>query len=358
MATVGSQITSQEWQDAFARIAQVLGNGSGQTGYGQFIEEQSIRGNLSPNDELIGIEEWNGLIRNINRCSQHQSNTNQSNFTLTSGRIIGADVDAASATFTGDTYTLVGANTGRGVNDILDDITVIEANAALLASGQFTLTTERAFLESQRNSPWGGDGDPDDLIYCDLDVVFPGGYETTNSVGSADAGGDDHRRHFFNAGGDIRLSFNSSNLSVKDQNWATLLQGAGTVIFGKNSTTSTGSGLARDGATDVDGGGIDSAYGNYQLTTSFATIFRKYGSSVYAANYVQVQVRRVGTDTIRFRVQFFDNAEGNPNFDERVLLTSGSVMKAGIDLKRPSSATGNVNIPEPTSLVVTEFNNT
>ena len=360
MAVTGTLIPSTDYQSAMNRVVAVLGNGSGQSGYGQAIPEKVTYNNISANDELIGEAEWNGIIANINRCSQHQSNLNQSNFTLSQGRIIGADADAESVTRTvvDDTFTLFGADANKGINDILDDITVIEANASLIASGQFSLTTDRSFLESQRNSPWGGDGDPDDLIYCDLDVVFQGGYTTTDATGAVTATGTDHRRHFFNAGGDIRLSFSSTNLSTKDANWATLLAGAGTVIFGKNSTTSTGSGLARDGLTDVDGGGIDSAYGNYQLTTSFATIFRKFGSDVYAANYVQVQARRVGTDTIRFRVQFFDNAEGNPNFDERVLLAAGSVMKAGLDLKRPSSATGNVDVPEPTRIVSTEFNNT
>ena len=358
MAVVtGTSISASDYTDAMNRVLAVLGNGTGQAGYGQVVPSRENYA-ISANDEQVGIVEWNSLITDINKCSQHQSNVNQANFSLVSGRIIGADADAAGVTRqeTDDTFVLSSPNAGKGINDILDDITNITTNAELIASGQFTLTTDRAFLESQRNSPWGGDGDPDDLIYCDLDVVFEGGYSTTDATGSISATGTDHRRHFFNAGGEIRLSFTSTNLSTKDANWATLLSGAGTVIFGKNSTTSTGTGLARDGLTDVDGGGIDSSFGNFQLTTSFQTIFRKFGSDVYAANFVQVQVRRVGTDTIRFRVQFYDNAEGNPNFDERVLLTSGSLMRAGIDLKRPSGTY--VNIPEPASLVVTEFNNT
>lgn len=348
MATAGSVIVSSDFNDAKNRVLAVLGNGTGQSGYGQTVASAENY-SISANDENIGVPEWNTLIADINKCSQHQSNTNQADFTLSSGRVIGADFDAATPT--------TGIDNTKGINDILADITQIETNANSIASGQFTLTNDRSFLSSQRTAPWGGDGDPDDLIYCDLDVVFDGGYSTTNSSGtSITATGTDHRRHFFNAGGDIRLSFTSTNLSTKDQNWATLLAGAGTVIFGRSSTTSTGSGLARDGVTDVDGGGIDSALGNFQLTTSFQTIFRKFGSSVYAANFVQVQVRRVGTDTVRFRVQFYDNAEGNPNFDERVLLTAGSRMVAGIDLKRPTGT--NVSIPEPASLVTTEFTNT
>ena len=344
VAITGQLIPATEFNNAKNRVLAILGNGSGQLGYGQIVASAEDYA-ISTNDELISANHWNALTLDVNKCLNHQQPQNAQTTAATTGRVMGANSD--------------GVSSNNGINDMVNDINTAEtlANAALVHSTAYTLTSGRSFLVSQRTSAWGGDGDPDDLIYCDLDVDFPGGYATTNSSGNRiNSNPEDHRRHFFNAGGQVRLSFASTNLSTKDQNWATMLAGAGTVVFNKFKTTVTGSGLARDGLTDVDGGGIDSALGNYQLTTSFQTIFRKYGSSVYAANYIQVQAKRVGVGLVRFRVSFYDAAEGNPNFDERVLLGAGSLMQAGIDLRR---ATGSfVSVPTPNGSVSTELVNT
>ena len=45
-----------------------------------------------------------------------------------------------------------------------------------------------------------------------IDVAFAGGYTCKNDDGSTvTANGDDHRRHFFNTGGDIRFSTAGAN---------------------------------------------------------------------------------------------------------------------------------------------------
>lgn len=433
----GDNIEATHYTAALGRVQAVLGNGSGQNGYGQVMACSQADFNVSANDELIDHRHWNRLTTDINTCREHQSNTNPLNFNAATGDVVGdtytydsisryasvatilvlypgseissvsmtiASPDLGSSTATATinltgnvatsvtitnvgggylttpTYTLSGVweeepifriilgtpnnivgnnqDNNNSIIGIYNEITNAETSADAVATGQFTVTSDRSFTNSTRFSPWGGDGDPDDVIFCELDVVFPGGYNTVDASGATiQATGDDHRRHFFNSGGECRLSFTSTDNNDKDSNWNSMFNSVGTVIFGKNSTTVTGSGLARDGATDVDGNGsIDSAVGNYQLTTGYQTIFRKYGSSVYSANYVEVQVKRVNQDIIRFIVYFNDFAEGNPNFDERVLIDGGT-QSAGIDLKRATNATG-VTVPEPTPLVTTEFQNT
>ena len=139
-----------------------------------------------------------------------------------------------------------------------------------------------------------------------------------------------------------------------------MLGNAGYIILGKNSTTCTGTGRARDGSTDVDGaGGIDSAVGNYQLTTGYQLIFMKNGSQAeYAENYFQIYAKRnASNDTITFLFEFTDADIGDktgtgPGVDEPVLQIGGS-MACGIDLFRPTG--GNVSVPEPASGVVVEL---
>ena len=432
----GDNIEATHYTDALSRAVGVLGNGVGQSGYGQVMVTPEAYFSVSANDELIAADHWNKLQDDIDTGIEHQTGltniagfrfaTNvigdnetffevipqhsvavvqvldpgvgvsqvniamsaptgpngintQTQVNISGGQVTSVTVVNGGAGFeTTPTYTLsgtwqqapifrivlgapygidgTGENNTAGVLDLYTELTQLETDEANIGAGQFTLTSDRSFTSSTRFSPWGGDGDTDDTIFCELDIVFDGGYSVTSPSGATvQASGEDHRRHFFNTGGEVRLSFTSTDNNDKDANWNAMFNSIGSVVFGKNATTVTGSGLARDGATDVDGNtSIDSAVGNFQLTTGYQTIFRKFGSDVYSANYVEVQVKRVGTDTIRFIIYFNDFSEGNPNFDERVLIDGGTQV-AGIDLKR---ATGSCAVPEPTPSVQTEFQNT
>lgn len=338
----GNTVQATDYTGALARVLTILGNGSGQSGYGQIVDSYETYSNVSTNDELINHDHTSKLAVDVNTCASHQGIAGVASTFNSTGEIIGAD---ATGTVAGNLSA-----TSRGFNDLLTGISNIETSAD--SSTGFTIDDVRTLTSSTRFSAWGGDGDPDDNIWSELDVIFEGGYATTNATGRIVATSSDHRRHFFNAGGDIRITFFGNSNTTKDSDWNTMLSNV-TVVFGKNSTTAN-SGLARDGSTDVNGGGIDSAFGNYQLTTSYSIIFRKFGSGAYSTNYVQVRAKRVGTDIIRFRVDFNDFAEGNPNFDERVLV-SGGTMGAGLHLKRP---TGVVTIPSPSDSVATEFQDT
>ena len=531
--TPGGLIEDNDFNDAKDRVLAVLGNGSGQSGYGQIVSSAEDYA-ISSNDELISHNEWNSLIADINKGYQHQSGASGLNISFATGDVIGAnasgsdvrtyfkissidvlypgeniaslDITVSAPEKTGGTTALLNANidgngrvisvsvnttgsgyltiptltlTGdydalpelrvnleldesvilnnnafKGISDVLSGVTTIESNAETIAGGQFDVTTGRQFNASTRFSPWGGDGDPDDVIFSELDVRFKGGYAVTGTNGSrTTASHTDHRRHFFNSGGEIHLSFASSDFTTKDANWNSMFTSIGTVKFQKNKTIVTGDGAARDGNTNVDidppggsiitveivdggarldlnnlsvvggqlgsgatftfsgsggvltgmtvvnggdnyfvddqlfidspgdtvnavarvssinptagPGTIESPLGNFQLSTSYQIIFRKYGSNAYSQNYVEIQAKRVlgvdpdtleDYDAVRFKVFFFDDAEGNPDFDERVLATGGS-QTAGIDLKRANDSDA-VSIPEPEPVVPTEFQET
>jgi hypothetical protein len=353
--SIGSIVQDTDYNGLVGRVRAVLGSGSGQTGYGQLITGLSTVADSST--QTIAHTEWETLKTQINRCSKHQQNTDQSIGTLATGRIIGADQSGTSVTRVDTsgviTWTHNSSDTTMGVNDFYAGVGNIENNADLVHPTQFTLTTGRQFAVSTRTASWGGAGQLQ-TVNCTFEVVFDGGYETTRSSDgvTVTASGEDHRRHFFNSGGEIRISgANTGAGTLKGADWAVMLQNMGQIVLGKNSTTVTGTGRARNGATDVNlDAVIDSAVGNYQLTTSYQLIFQRNGggeSSNYAENTINVYARRdVTGSTITFLVELNDNDVGDksgtgPGVDEVV----DGTLTIGLDLRRPTGSFVAVTTP-------------
>ena len=362
--SVGGVIDNTDYVGLVNRLNSILGNGSGQTGYGQIVSSAQNYKDIDQTDTISRLE-WNSLLTDINRAWNHQQGGNSGISTIASGAIIGANATGLSVTrISGDTFSINNPDNDEGFNDFDSRIGSIESNANVISSGQFELTTGQQFVNSSRTTAWGAPNNTDLMIYSELTVEFEGGYNTTDTNGSVvTASGLDHRRHFFNAGGEIRLSASLSGSTEKDSDWGTMLGNMDQVIFGKNATTlsDSGSGRARDGSTNVDGaGGIESALGNYQATTGYQLIFQKNGSQTeYAENLVAIYVKRNNAGNIlTFLFEFYDNDSGDqtgigPGIDESVLASGGN-MSCGIDLKRPNVA-AHVNVPAPASAVQTEL---
>lgn len=364
----GDVVDSATYKNLVERVAAVLGNGEGQNGYGQRVFSAEDYWSSTDDTIEIGITEWNSLRGDINKARNHQTNNDTSAELLESNKIIGADASGVSVTrISGDDFSIDTPETSKGINDYITEVSNVESNAGTINAFQATTTTGGAFGNSTRTDSWGTSSNQS--VYCELAVEFQGGYNVTAPILSSggavigyetvQATGADHRRHFFNAGGEIRLSAFLNGSTAKDTDWGTMLGNAGTIRFLKNQTTLTGTGRARDGLTDVDGlGGIDSAIGNYQLTTGYQLIFMKNGSQAeYAENYVQIYAKRnTAGNRITFQFEFNDVDAGDqtgigPGVDEPVLAAGGS-MGAQIDLKRP---TGDCAVPEPVFDVVVEL---
>lgn len=374
MVAKGSQVESADFTNLLTRINAVLGNGSGQSGYGQRC--LSAEQWLSLNDtNTISEAEWNSLRTDINKCSKHQSNSDILATSQATGNIIGADASGLSVTrVTGeDDFTIDTPIVDLGVNDWVAAVGTIEADVLNISEDQQELTVSRAFAESSRTTAWNN------IIYAEFEINFLGGYETTDSTGQVvTATNADHARHFFNSGGEIRLSATLSGNTAKDTDWGTMLGNMGTVVFGKEATSVTGTGSPADGTTDIDGdGAINPKIGFYDLKRAYQLIFKKFGSQTeYAENYVEIYAKRnLNSDTIYFKFEFNDAdtgdqqpnsdtgkptdsdpilppTEAGPGVDEDV-LASGGVMRCGLDLRR---ATGDfVSVPEPDVLVFTEL---
>jgi hypothetical protein len=375
--STGNTINATDFNGIVDTVWGVLGNGSGQTGYGQVSGVSKV---TDSSTQEISHTEWTNLVADMNKCKQHQTNGNIGAVTPAATKIIGADATGDSVTITydvngdADTVSIDSANTSGGVNDIITEASSIVTNAASVHSDHYTVTTSRSFGQSETQQNWGGSGDLSQFLVYTFQVRFPGGYNVTNSsTGVTEvASGADHARHFFNAGGEIRLSGQVIGTSSKATDWAVMLQNMGNVRFLANSTE-CGSGRPANGSNDADGDGtIDNPVGKFQLNTSYKTIYQRNGGdedSVYAENLVQIKAKR-GSDYIsaneiieyiEFKVELFDNDEGDqrptsdpgdgindftisppgPGVDESVVGTT----RFGVDLLRPTGSA--VSVPEP-----------
>jgi hypothetical protein len=134
------------------------------------------------------------------------------------------------------------------------------------------------------------------------------------------------RRHFFNAGGEIRLSasVNYTGSQSKTVDWQVILNAMGTISFKAQSTVNN------------KGIGTGSNIGNYGLTTTYQLIYSTTGGSVYARNryniYAAESVTLDGTSQIKFKVEFVDGLPNDLTFgiDEAVFGTFNSTVSTAI----------------------------
>ena len=128
------------------------------------------------------------------------------------------------------------------------------------------------------------------------------------------------RRHFFNAGGEIRISasVNYTGSQAKTVDWQSILNAMGTISFKANETINN------------TGVGTSSGIGNYNLTSSYQLIYTRTGGSVYSRNrynvYAANSATTDGTSRIIFKVDFVDGAPLDTywGIDEAVLGTFNS----------------------------------
>lgn len=310
MVAVGGNVNASEYNGFVTRINNILGIGSGQTGYGQSITSVHV---ADSNIKDIDNNDWELLRADINLANNHQSGSNTSINEIRAGNIIGAD---ASNTTTGnsvtrsatDTFSIDTPDANKGVNDFGSAITTLETDPFTVDSGNLSAENKLAYTDTGMSytSNWGSAGDLG--IYLEFDVTFAGGYNCKTDAGvDTAATAADHRRHFFNAGGEIQIKSDIANGSgsQKDNDWNTLVGNTGTISMNHTRTTSSV-------------GGTPASIGFWDLTTTYQTIFTKNGSQAeYAENYYRIRAKLQSTNAVRFEVLFQDADLGDqrPNND-------------------------------------------
>ena len=284
---IGDIITAARYNNLQSRVATILGTGSGDDGYGQTLNSNQVASTAT-----INATDMSTLYTDIANGRVHQTGTAPSEIAI---------ITQGSTILDSDTVNK------KGVAQFENLTTTLENEKFQIHSSQ---ATAEAAKTAQYSSAWNGT-----LVHL-LDVTF------------TDA---DHRRQFFNAGGEVRFASNITYLgsSAKTIDWMGMLVNMGTVKMGYTSTAATGSGSG-------------STVGFHDLTTAFQTLFTKNGTGLYAANNYTLKGRIVGTNQVQLRAEFNDANTGNPNYDEDVEGTLTSTVTQ-------FRATGSyVSVPTPT----------
>jgi len=279
---VGDSITAAQYNGLQSRVEQVLGNGSGNFGYGQAVTSSQVTPPTSAgagDGDSVTAQQMIDLRGDMNKCWVHQTGVNIPVASIAQGDVIGADVTGSNVTHGDGTYTIADQDNTGGFNDYLARMDEIETNRFDIDPDEDTIAN---LATDTRTSTWNGT----------IQMVFQ--CQFTNA---------DHRRHFFNSGGQIRISSAGANGSgSKSSDWATIIANPGQLQLGYDYSTITGS---NNGVTLT-------SIGNYGLTSSYQTVMEKAGSAaVYAENRYRIEVRATDTRTIQFRVTFEDNDAGD-----------------------------------------------
>ena len=289
------------------RISKILGTSSSSTptfGYGQSFNSSSVVGDYdtnTSNTDLIAASDYAALYKDIVRARVHQ---------------VGASAFTAQDTPVGNFASGSADKVQESYMTYLEGLaTQIESNKFNIGTDQFAVQslldasgTELSITRSQSSQgTWNGT-----LVHI-FKVTFL----------SAAA-----RRHFFNAGGKIRMAaditwaFSQS----KTNDWKTLLSNMGIVSFGANgasSSTAVGSGYN---------------VGNYNLTGSYQAVYQQTGSA-YSGNSYQIAAQQLSSTEIQFRIYFSDtNVElidedvfGDLTSSISLVRPEGSVVYNGVE---------------------------
>ena len=271
----GDNITAAQYNGLQSRVEQVLGTGSGDFGYGNSVSSAQVS-----TGDTVSAAQMDDLRGDMGKCWTHQTGDNIPLANIASGNIIGADVTGTGATFdSNDDYTIDGSVASGGFNDYLSKMGEVETNRFDIDPGEQTIAD---IATDTRTSTWNG------TINC----VFRAEFATANE-----------RRHFFNAGGQLRISAAGANGSgSKSSDWATIIANPGQLQLGHNYATITGS---NNGVTLT-------SIGNDGLTTSYQEILSKSGTAaVYAENYWKIEARAPNNKRIEFRITFVDDDAGD-----------------------------------------------
>jgi hypothetical protein len=293
---VGDIISAARYNVLQVAINQTLGIGNSTFGYGQAVRSVAVA-----SSNQVNATHMQRLYGDIIDCHAHQTGTTPSVNVLPPVVTQQDITDAVFADY-------------EGFVQLVGDA----SNRFKIHSGYATITNKTG-VSSSRSAVWGGAGQAQ-VISHSFTVTFT----TANA-----------RRNFFNSGGQIRFSAAlNSGTGAKSSEWAALLSAMGTIIFDYQNTTANS--------------GTASGIGNFELTSSYQTIYTKVGSGTYSDSSYTIAARGdIASNVITFEISFSDGQ--NNVTDEPVIGT----IVSNISERR---ATGPyVEVPTPTYSPITSL---
>lgn len=288
---IGAFITAARYNSIQAKVGNVLGNGVGQTGYGQVSR---LKSSQVPVSKLITSFDMENLRDDIIKAHAHQTGT------LPTLPVTAISDDVGDAE-----YVVYEAAA-----------TTVLANKSLIdVASQASVESK---ISSSRAAVWGGTSQQPSLVH-QVSVTF---------------GSVDQRRHFFNAGGEIRFSANIvSGSGTKTSNWASMLNDMSTIKFNYNSTSAQS--------------GTGSSIGNFALNGTFQNIYNKFGTSIYSDNQYSITARGdQSSNVITFNITFFDGTSNvvDESVNGTITSTVSQLRPTGIYVEVPTPVYQNLNV--------------
>ena len=299
MATSGALVRALEYNTVQSTISNILGVGSGQSGYGQAVTTSQVSANVT----TITAAQWANLKAEMLTIAAHAGLSAAPQVTAVPNITAGSVISATDTTAFETAATYLNAN---------------KYALALFSDENFSPS-----INQSRGTSWGAPAQP-----------------TIRHSFTVDFASANNARYFFNSGSSIRFtSAQSGGTTLQNLDWRNLLSAMGTVVFNYNSTSASS--------------GTGSAIGFYQLTNVSTHIFTKTGSGIYSGNDY----------TIFARCDVANNTNGGARFiyidiywnDDHANAFADSVtgtITSDVTLRR-ASAVGGVTVTAPTAVNTT-----
>lgn len=253
----GNLIEHGDYNSIKAKVDAVFGTGSGDSGYGQ-----TVTSSVKNTGDIISHDEWVALRNDMVKARQHQTGVSVGTSSSTNGANL-------VPIYTG---TLITEAIRNQFNLFADTLTT---NRFSIGSNQYTTTTS----VQSKTTEWNGT------------IVHSVSYTAT----------DEQFRLFFNAGGFISTKVDGTfaSTTAKDNFWAALFTGMGTISMNYTQTQTSGYGTG-------------SSIGYYDLTTTDQLIYVIYGSDLsayigteYQINKYEIYAKKNNT-TVTFTINISD----------------------------------------------------
>lgn len=293
----GSLVLASDYNNIQTTVSNVLGTGSGDSGYGQ-----ALASSQKTTSDVIDADDINNLYTDIQKAHTHQQGS------------------ASSLIAQVTTSDVIEANNGvsyKGWSQYETAANLISTNRLTANAGEMTATA--AVVTETKAAGWNGSNNQ---------IV-------TVTFASAEA-----RRFFFNSGGEIRISSSvASGGNTKSVDWATMCSSVGTVKISKSSITKTGA--------------SGTLYGSYNESTIPGTstkIMDRAGSGNYAENRWELYATNTSSTVITIENRFNDNDTGDQtgtgpavdeNVDRALTVNVGEIRATG----------SNVSVAQPSFLI-------
>lgn len=268
---VNDKIRVPDYNDIRNKLINVVGAGSGNSGYGQ-----ATLGPAVSESSKVSINEYGSLRYDIINAWKHIYGSNPTLVVPAEGNTVRYDTDFAPSS----NMALEAPNTQY------------DTYANTIIANRFTVHASQSATQAltPTSSTWPGIYGTDwtALIKCTVTATW---------TSAAQA------RYFFNSGGEIRFSSSRSGGSTTTQNtqWNTILSSAGTRAFGGN--------IPAAGVSPQDGQNF------YRCTNTFQVWSQTFGSSPYGTNSWRLSARTPsvannssGTaSSVEFLIEWVDN---------------------------------------------------